>query len=111
MIALNQLSIDLRKHLKKKEAVSESEQLDEKETRIKAEMEGLKFKIDKERKVLEDYNNERVECQKIGTVFVTFQHSSTVNEAIEKYECSFFNAIVTNLFSFIKQPSLFYKGK
>ena len=59
--------------------------------------------------MIRKYNDSKAECQKVGTVFVTFQRAQTVGQILARYECSFFNSAFKALFSYIKRSKLFLK--
>jgi hypothetical protein len=58
---------------------------------------------------MKKYNDSKTECEKVGTVFVTFERAQTVAQILAKYECSFFNSAFKALFSYIKRSKLFLK--
>ena len=60
---------------------------------------------------MKKYNDNKAECEKVGTAFITFEKVSTVNTIIANYECSFFNSVFKALFSYIKRSKLFFKNQ
>ena len=60
-------------------------------------------------KVLNNYKQQSVSCRKIGTVFVTFAEVKTAEAILAKYETSFIQSFLQNLFSSISKPSLNFR--
>lgn len=51
------------------------------------------------------------QCEKIGTVFVSFERVETVNSILETYECSFLKSVFKSAFSFIRKSKLSLNGQ
>lgn len=76
-----------------------------------SEVKEISVELKKFDRILDNYKQQTVSCRKIGTVFITFAETQTVETILDQYESSFLNSFFRNLLSALSTPPLMFRSK